>query len=59
MVGDLDSRDYAENESRLQEVYGRLHRLEHERQVVSSAEELEALERVLPVSLRDNRKNRG
>ncbi len=45
MIGDLDRRDYAENEKRLQEVYGRLHRLEHERRVVSSAEELEALER--------------
>jgi len=45
MIGDLDIVDYAENESRLQEVYGRLQALEHERRVVSSAEELEALER--------------
>ncbi len=45
MIGDLDTRDYAENERRLQEVYARLHRLEYERQVVSNAEELEALER--------------
>ena len=45
MIGDLDSRDYADNESRLQEVYGQLQALEHERRVVSSAEELEALER--------------
>ncbi len=45
LIGDLDRKDYAENERRLQEVYARLHRLEHERQVVSNAEELEALER--------------
>jgi hypothetical protein len=45
MIDDLDSRDYAENESRLQEVYGRLQELEQERRVVRSAEELEALER--------------
>ena len=45
MIGDLDSRDYAENESRLQEVHGRLQALEHERRAVSGAEDLEALER--------------
>ncbi len=45
MIGDLDSRDYAENESRLQEVHGRLQALEHERRAISGAEELEALER--------------
>ena len=49
MIGDLDSRDYAENESRLQAVYGRLQALAHERRVVSGAEELEALEREIRV----------
>jgi predicted nucleic acid-binding Zn-ribbon protein len=47
MIGDLDSRDDAENERRLQEVSGRLHVLEHERRAVRSAEELEALERAI------------
>jgi len=44
-MGDLDSRDYAENERRRQAVYGRLQALAHERRVVSSAEEFEVLER--------------